>query len=43
MLGFWETEFDQSISKHIKFLKENLKIKTNTFKIFRNIRANGYF
>ena len=25
MLGFWETEFDQSISKHIKFLKENLE------------------
>jgi len=25
MLGFWETEFDQSISKHIKFIKENLK------------------
>ena len=25
MLAFWETEFDQSISKHIKFLKENLE------------------
>ncbi|MEK9746229.1 MAG: cobalamin biosynthesis protein CobT [Pelagibacteraceae bacterium] len=25
MLSFWETEFDQSISKHIKFLKENLE------------------
>jgi cobaltochelatase CobT len=25
MLGFWETEFDQSISKHIKFLKQNLE------------------
>src|SRR5210317_506766 len=25
MLGFWETEFDQSIRKHIKFLKENLE------------------
>jgi len=25
MLGFWETEFDQSISKHIKFLRENLE------------------
>ena len=25
MLSFWESEFDQSISKHIKFLKENLE------------------
>jgi cobaltochelatase CobT len=25
MLSFWETEFDESISKHIKFLKENLE------------------
>ena len=25
MLGFWEKDFDQSISKHVDFLKENLE------------------
>ena len=25
MLSFWEKDFDQSINKHIKFLKENLE------------------
>ena len=27
MLHFWEKDFDQSITKHIKFLKKILKIK----------------
>ena len=25
MLSFWEKDFDQSISKHVNFLKENLE------------------
>ncbi len=25
MLNFWEKEFDQSINKHIQFLKDNLE------------------
>ena len=29
MLNFWEKDFDQSIDKHIKFLKENLENQNN--------------
>ena len=35
ILSFWENDFDQSISKHIKFLKENLENQ--------NITRNGNF
>ena len=39
-LNFWEKDFDQSIRKHIKFLKDNLEdqqnIPQNFLKYFKN-------
>ena len=29
MLRFWEKDFEKAISKHIKFLKENLEFQNN--------------
>ncbi len=37
MLNFWEKDFDQSINKHIKFLKENLENQNNYSSKFSEI------
>ena len=37
MLNFWEKEFDQSINKHIKFLKENFENQDNYSSRFSEI------
>ncbi len=37
MLSFWENEFDQSISKHIKFLEDNLENQNNYSSRFSEI------
>ena len=37
MLSFWEKDFDQSINKHIKFLKDNLENQKNYSSRFSEI------
>ena len=39
MLSFWENDFDSSINKHIKFLKENLENQYNYSSKFSEILA----
>ena len=44
MLNFWEKDFDQSINKHIKFLKDNLEDQNKySSKFSENITRLGYF
>jgi hypothetical protein len=43
MLNFWEKDFDQSIEKHIDFLKENLENQNNIFSKFSEIFKKWIF
>ena len=40
MLNFWEKDFDQSINKHIKFLKDNFENQNNYSSKFSKIFKN---
>ena len=40
MLGFWEKDFDNSINKHIDFLKENIEFQDDYSSRFSEILQN---